>query len=121
MSTSPRPMSDLLIALFGPFVWATHFFALYLIEAFLCTAVGPSQVTQQVRLLGGGLTLIAIAALLAFAAWHRRDFQLVEVPAPAHPRPQLRFAGPLTLVSTLAVAWTAFPLFLLPACTPGNS
>jgi hypothetical protein len=120
MSTSPRPMRDLLVALFGPIVWAAHFFALYLIQAFTCTAVGPSHVTQ-VRLLGGGLTLVAIAALLAFAAWHSRDFRLVESPAPADPRPQLWFAGPLTLVSALAVAWTAFPLFLLPACTAGNS
>ena len=72
MSAHPRPMSDLLLAFTGPLVWAGHFFGLYLTEALLCST-SASAATIQIRWIGAGLTVIALAALIAFAvrARHR--------------------------------------------------
>ena len=52
MSAHPRPMSDLLLALTGPIVWAGHFFGVYLTEALLCSTPGPAT-GAQVRWIGG--------------------------------------------------------------------
>ena len=118
MSAQPRPMSDLLLALGGPMVWATHFFGLYLTEALLCSAPAPSA-GAQIRWIGAGLTFIALAGLVAFALRHRHDFHPFTGNATGTSA-ALSFAGPLTLLSILAVLWTSLPLFLLPACTPGG-
>ena len=118
MSTYPRPMSDLLLALTGPIVWAGHFFGLYLTEALLCSAPGPAT-GAQVRWIGAGLTAIALAGLVAFALRHRHDFHLFAGDATGASA-ALSFAGPLTIVSILAVLWTSIPLFLHPACAPGG-
>ena len=117
MSAHPRPMSDLLLALAGPMVWAGHFFGLYLTEAVLCSTPAPAG--AQVRWIGAGLTVIALAALAAFALRHRHGFHLFACDATGASA-ALSFAGPLTIVSILAVLWTSIPLFLLPACAPGG-
>ena len=116
MSTYPRPMSDLLLALTGPIVWAGHFFSLYLTEALLCSTPALAA-GAQVRWIGAGLTFIALGGLVAFALRHRHDFHLFAGDA-AGASAALSFAGPLTIVSILAVLWTSLPLFLLPACAP---
>ena len=118
MSAHPRATSDLLLALTGPIVWAGHFFGLYLTEALLCSAPGPAT-GGQVRWIGAGLTAIALAGLVAFALRHRHDFHLFAGDATGASA-ALSFAGPLTIVSILAVLWTSIPLFLLPACSSGS-
>ena len=118
MSAQPRPASDLLIASFGPIVWAAHFAALYLTEAFLCSPPEPAT-GAQIRWIGAALTLFALAALIAFAArsryvlWYPDDKRTGSGALSA-------FAGPLAILSILAILWTTFPLFLLPACAPGG-
>ena len=118
MSAHPRPMSDLLLALTGPIVWAGHFFGLYLTEALLCSAPGPAT-GGQVRWIGAGLTVIALGGLVAFALRHRHDLHLFAGDATGASA-ALSLAGPLTIVSILAVLWTSIPLFLLPACSSGG-
>jgi hypothetical protein len=119
MNAHPRPASDLLVASFGPIVWAAHFFGLYLTEALLCTA--PEAATgAQVRSIGAGMTVIALAALVALALRHRHGFRLSAGGNTRTPAALSKFAGPLTIVSILAVLWTSIPLFLLPACAPGG-
>ena len=61
MSAHPRSMSDLLLALTGPIVWAGHFFGVYLTEALLCSTPDPA-IGAQVRWIGAGLTVIALGA-----------------------------------------------------------
>jgi hypothetical protein len=113
MTSETRPVTDLLIAFAGPIVWAGHFFGVYLTEALHCPAqVPPAQAT--VRSIGVALTVLALAAMLAFAIRHHRD-------ARAGRSFALGFAFPLTLLSALAVFWTSVPLFLLPACAPGGA
>ena len=75
MSAHLRPISDLLLAFTGPLVWAGHFFGLYLTEALLCST-SPSAAAIQIRWIGAGLTVIALAALIAFAVRARHGTEL---------------------------------------------
>jgi hypothetical protein len=113
MTPGTRPLTDLLLALAGPIVWAGHFFAVYLTEALLCPAQG-SATHAIVRSIGGVLTTLALAALIAFARRNLRDHR-------AGGSAELFFALPLTLLSVLAVLWTSLPLLALPACAPGGA
>ena len=118
MSAHPRPVSDLLFISFGPIVWAAHFFGLYLTEALLCSAPGPAT-GGQVRWIGAGLTVIALAVLMAFAVRSRDAFGFSD-DRRTRTGALSSFAGPMTIISTLAVVWTSIPLFLLPACASGG-
>lgn len=114
MSPETRPVTDLLLAFAGPIVWAGHFFGAYLTEALFCPH--RDLATQApAPLIGALLTILALAAMLAFAIRQRRS-------GPAARRSAaLFFALPLTFVSALGVFWTSLPLFLLPACTQGGA
>ena len=110
-------MSSFLWALAGPIVWFVHFVGLYLAEAFLCIAPGPATGTN-LRVAGAGLTLLVLTTLLASfirGAHVARQRQHATAAGAQFP-----FAGPLTLLSILAVLWTSVPMFLLPACVPGS-
>jgi hypothetical protein len=119
MSARSRPMSDLLFALTGAIVWSGHFFAVYFTEALLCST--PKLATAaQIRWIGGGLTAIALAALVAFLLRHLQGFRLSAGDDADASDALSMVAGPLTMLSMLAVLWTALPLFFLPACAPGG-
>ncbi len=116
MIGSQQPLSTLLWALAGPIIWFVHFVGLYLAEAFLCIAPG-SDTGSNLRVTGAVLTLLALTTLLVCfvrGAYADRDREHAIV-AGAFP-----FAGPLTLLSILAVLWTFIPMSLLPACMPGG-
>jgi hypothetical protein len=112
MNTGARPLSDLLVALFGPIVWSMHFFALYLMQALLCTTL---EATAPVYEIGVGVTIAALVALLTFAVRRHQGSQAIAASVDAREL-MFAFAGPLTALSILAVLWTSVPLFLLPAC-----
>jgi len=117
MTGTQQPSSSFLWALAGPIVWFVHFVGLYLAEAFLCIAPGADTATN-LRVAGTGLTLLALTLLFAsfirgaYVARHRQQATVAGA--------QFPFAQPLTLLSMLAVVWTSVPMFLLPACVPGN-
>jgi hypothetical protein len=110
MNTRIRPVTDLLLALAGPMVWAGHFFGVYLTEAVLCS---PRGAPAPVRSIAVSLTVLALAVIVAFSI-RQRHIDLTTGRSAAR-----FFALPLTLLSLLAVLWTSLPLFLLPACAPG--
>ena len=115
MNAHPRPMSDLLLVLMGPIVWSGHFFGMYLTQALLCSTPTPAT-GVQIRWIGAGLTAIALVACVVFVFRHRDGFRL-SAGDNANASDGLPIvAGPLTMVSMLAVLWTFLPLFLLPAC-----
>jgi hypothetical protein len=99
-------------ALAGPIVWAGHFFFLYLLEAFLCTA--DAAYIGVVRWTGIAATAAALGllALLVLSSGRASNGSIVNT---ARDDP-MAFAVPLTLLSMVAVAWASMPLFLLPAC-----
>ena len=116
MIGAQQPLSTLLWALAGPIIWFVHFVGLYLAEAFLCIAPGPDT-GSNLRVTGAVLTLLALTTLLVCfvrGAYADRDREHAIVVG-AFP-----FAGPLTLLSILAVLWTFIPMSLLPACMPGG-
>jgi hypothetical protein len=114
MSARPLPLTHLVVALAGPIVWAAHFFTLYLAEAFACSA--GAAPAAAVRWIGTTATIVALGSL---AVWGTRKgvraskSQSLRVDVP------LAFAVPLTFLSTVAILWSAMPLFLLPACAAG--
>jgi hypothetical protein len=114
MKPEARPVTDLLLAMAGPMVWAGHLFSLYLAEALLCPEQGR-WAHAPVHLIGAWLTVFALAAMLKLAIHQRPS-------GPTARRSAALFVAlPLTLLSTVAVLWTTLPLFLLPACAAGSS
>lgn len=105
MSARVHTVGQALLGLIGPIIWAAHFFSLYLVEAFLCVSADAGT---SARIVGGGLTLAAVAALLyarsrvSGSAW-------------------ASLIRPLIDLSMVAVVWTSVPLIVLQACTPAGA
>lgn len=97
------PRRRVLLALLGPATWAVHFFTLYFVASLPAYSATPSSI----RVWGIGLTLFAVSALFAL--------QLAQGLRP----PSGEASGfswcvgtALTILSALAVAWTALPIAL---------
>jgi hypothetical protein len=107
--------------LFGPLVWAAHFFVLYGIASFGCT---PPEPTRQgaVRFIALILSALALSALIGFLAWHsfgtpRQDGEYFNEGI----RDFLRaISNALAALAIIGVAWTAIGVSLIHTCTmPG--
>jgi hypothetical protein len=110
--TRSRPLADFLTCLFGPAVWAAHFFVVYATEALACTPATAAP--RQAMLVITIATIVALAALAAFLAWQfrgkpRADDESIFL---------RRISVGLALLAMLAVAWSGLPPALLPACLP---
>lgn len=108
MTGHVRSIGAILPLLAGPLIWAAHFFALYLTESYAC----QSMSSGIVRAIALGGTLLGLAA--CFAAW------TLLRSAQAGDNLLAGFALPLTILSGVAIAWTALPVVLLPACIVAN-
>jgi uncharacterized membrane-anchored protein len=120
MSTQPRSMLDLIAVLSGPIVWSLHFFSLYLLEALGCTVAGTSA-GGYVRTSGAVITAVALAALLGLAMYHRRGFRRRSHGTGNEADALERYAALLAVLSLVAVLWASIPLFVFPACVPGDA
>jgi len=110
---TPRPVLDLVFAMAGPIVWAMHFFALYLAEAFLCPPA-VSTGSAIVRPFAAILTVMALAALIALRVRSSTPSE-----PPGETSGALSFKRPVVDISILAVLWTSIPLFLIESCVRG--
>jgi hypothetical protein len=107
--------------LFGPIVWATHFFLLYGIASYGCT---PPDTTRQgaVRLIFLALSAVALSALIGFLAWYL--FGVRQQPG-EYLNKDIRYflrriANLLAVLAIVGVVWTATGATLIPACVvPG--
>jgi NADH:ubiquinone oxidoreductase subunit 6 (subunit J) len=90
-----------LLALVGPMIWASHFFAVYLAEAVLCSPAVAAD--GAVYLAGVVLTIAAVIGLL----WVRRSSARGKWSS---------FVRPLIDLSIVAVVLTAIPLVIIDAC-----
>ena len=61
MTAGARPLGDFLACLYGPLVWAAHFFIVYGAESVLC--VGVSSPATAMRWTVFGATAIALSAI----------------------------------------------------------
>ena len=107
-----RPLADLLRLFVGPLVWFAHFTVLYGAEALICTP--PVTMGRVMTWIGAAATLVALTALIAFAA------MLLRLGRSAGEHGDSTFlheaALLLALLSAVGVIWTAFALLLLPVC-----
>lgn len=96
---------------FGPTVWAAHFFAMYGAATAVCR--DPSLVSSvSLAFAAAGLTLVALLALLAGAVRSLRY---------RGGSPTLAFvAFTLMGLSALAIVWTAAPVAAFPDCMPAK-
>ena len=106
------------VVLTGPVIWVAHFFALYAAEGFLCSGAA-SPAAAAIRPLGLTLTAIALAVLSIFLSWQGLQSLRNRQGAPMHLHSYRRISIGLAAMALLAVAWSALPVILLPACMPG--
>ena len=95
-----------LLALIGPAIWAAHFFAVYLVEAVLCSPA--VAFANGVVFTAAGLTSVAVIALL----WVRR-ISIQER--------WRSFVRPLVDLSIIAVMLTGIPLTMIGVCAPAGA
>jgi hypothetical protein len=113
MTAKARPLSDLLIALAGPIVWAAHFFFIYSMEAIICTrAAAPSH---AMRWIGIAATVTAIGLLAVLLIRHYRIQQRRGDSAGVFLRDVSVW---LTIISIGVVAGVALSAMRLPVCAP---
>jgi len=115
MTPPVRPVTDIVLALSGPLVWAAHFFVLYLTEAFACA--GQPTPAGMVPWIGAIATAAALFALGLLALGIPKPLTAQANAADATAA-SFAFATPLTLLSMIAIMWTSIPLILMPACLP---
>jgi hypothetical protein len=116
-----KSIRPLLFAVAGLAIWASHFGAIYAINALACARGAgdanlwgfpavPAAVTVT--------TLVAIAALIALAIAVRSG-RHPEFPEGAAPRTE-RFLNQISLtvagIATLGVVWDALPAYIVPSC-----
>jgi hypothetical protein len=107
-----RPLTDFLRSLFGPTVWAGHFFALYAAQSLLCTTgADPTRYVWFAAI----ATATSIALLVGVLAWpfvRRRTAERLTAASVF----LLDIATALAWLSLLGVLWNAFPVAFLPVC-----
>jgi hypothetical protein len=113
MTAKARPLSDLLIALAGPIVWAAHFFVIYGVEAVICTrAAVPFRAMQGISIVATAIAIGLLAVLLIrqYRTQRRRGGDAAAF---------LRDISVwLAVISIGAVAGVALSALRLPVCVP---
>ena len=104
-------------------VWAAHFLACYGIAAVFCAKLGPSRALDEVRLVIGGLTVAALAAIGAFGwrGWKRHRLAGGAVPHDDDtPEDRHRFLGYATaitaMLSGVSVAYSGMVALFFRTC-----
>lgn len=101
--------------LFGPIIWAAHFFVLYAGTTIVCGGASASQ-HMQIRGLALALTALALAALLGFIG-----SQLLASGERGQPGTEVtaflkQTAIVLAGLSVIAILWSAASAILIPTC-----
>jgi hypothetical protein len=95
--------------LFGPIVWAAHFFLVYGIAAF--AGMHSDAAWQgQIRLISLALATVALLALVGFLVWQSRGFRARRTEDT--PSFFTRTAIALTVLALIGVAWTTIGAFI---------
>jgi len=106
MTTRATPTGTALLALIGPMIWAAHFFAVYLVEAVLCSPAVSAN--SAVHVAGVGLTIGALVALLSVRRISKQGAWTA-------------FARPLIDLSIVAVVLTAIPFVMIASCASSGA
>lgn len=116
---------DLWRILLAPSVWGAHFLAVYILAAIHCEKAGRGAELAPLWAWIGGLTLVALAAILwvAWTTWavHARsqtegDFDYEHDTAEERHRFLSHVALMLAVLSAAAVCFTAWPVMSMEVC-----
>jgi hypothetical protein len=102
--------------LFGPAVWAAHFFLLYGLQGFMCLPLDSVR-QGQIRLLSLALTVIALSALVGFLV--RQSLGIRQAGDRITATLTTFLAGTanvLALLAILGIVWSAASAMMIPAC-----
>jgi hypothetical protein len=108
MSAEARPLGDFLACMYGPIVWATHFFIVYGAESVMC--LGASSPATAMRWTVFGATAIALAAIAIPLARSVLSGQHGDTDARRFLRTVRNWLAVLSAAAVLAVAVSASPL-----------
>jgi hypothetical protein len=116
----------------GPLVWTVHFLTLYIFTAIACAHGFFHQEVLGVRvvpLVGGAVTLVAVAlildaAILAYRRWRGMPSDRGHAPLPPHDandvasrRRFMAYAGLLLSgLALIATVWEALPILFFATC-----
>ena len=116
----------------GPLVWVVHFLSLYVLTAIACAQGFFHEEILAVRvvpLVGGAVTLVAVAlildaALLSYRRWRGMPWDGAPAPMPPHDRNDvasrrrfMAYAGLLLSgLALIATIWEALPLVFFASC-----
>ena len=106
------------LLLAGPMIWILHFWIVYLWAETACAAALPSDGGTSVAPLTAGVTVVAVAAIVAFgvraAGQSRRSHESSDT---SDPRRVLYLVGArLAALSVLATVFVALPAVVLQPC-----
>ena len=104
--------------LYGPIIWAAHFFLLYGTASFLCTPEASRE--DEVRLIALALTALALLVLFGLSTWQFIGYR--------RPRGNDRAGNVVSFLQMTSIAlaglaiigvmWTGAGAILVPACVP---
>jgi hypothetical protein len=113
-----RPIGDLLRMLIAPMIWFLHLAIVYAAETLICLGPTAAGSTSTSTSMTGTVFLSTAVALAGLAVLAVTIVRAANKRAPD--RTDTRFLRAaslfLTLISAMAVIWTALPTALLPAC-----
>jgi len=117
MNMPVRPLSDFLRVCTAPAIWFSHLAVVYAAEALICTGPAASGTKSMIWAVVIA-TAVALIALVVFAAGLGKARLILLTGRTDRDGSQFLpvTALILTLLSMLAVIWTALPTILLPAC-----
>lgn len=113
MTGRTGPLSDFIVCLAGPCVWAAHFFVVYGAESVVCVAAAsPASAMRWTILAATAAALALIAAPLVSFGRIDRDY---DAETSGFLRTLARWLAGLSALAVIAVALSGLSL---PACVP---
>ncbi len=117
MRNDTSTVSELLLCLGGPLIWAAHFFVMYGAGTLACLN-STARHSMPFYAFALAFTLVAILAVLASMAWQvarasRRETSGDQTEG-------RRFLRAISIIlgsaALLAIAWATLPVLMLPSC-----
>jgi hypothetical protein len=113
MTSSARPFGDFIACLYGPVIWAVHFFIVYGAESVVCAgASSPASVMRWTVFVATAIALIAMAVSYVRSV---RTGRISDLGAQRFLR---SVAGWLAILSAAAIVAVAAVAMRLSACMP---
>lgn len=116
MNARTATAGEFILALWGPIVWAVYFLAYYGLTGLACAPPVTAESDASLRFAGVFLSAAAAILIGGFTIW--RGARLARLDASDRDDQPFLFeiSLALALISLVAVAWNAIPMWMFPAC-----